>query len=511
MSLRKKTFLIIGVTTISLVAILYIISKNILLDSFAKLEAQDTHKNVERALAALTDDLTKLQEVTRDWAAWDDTYAFINGDNDAYVNINIVDSAFTTLRLDLMAFVHSSGRIVYRKAFDMHQKKTIPFPEDVSKHLSGNSLLLRHSDATSSIRGIILFSENPVLIAASPILTSEEKGPVRGTLIFGRYLNKAEIKRLAENTYLSLAVHRLDDSEISHDLIKARELLSKGSQIHIEPLSEESITGYTLLNDIYGQPALILSVNMPRNIYQQGRTTVQYLLLSLLVVGLLFGTLTLLILEKYVLPKLALISQSIKNIGITGDLSTRVAMTGGDELSHLAEEINEMLQKLERTEKTLMAFSHHDELTGLYNRRGFFPLSEQQVKLSNRTKKGILLIFADLDDLKKINDEFGHIEGDQALIDTAAILKSTFRDSEIIARIGGDEFVILAINTDNNAAGKIHLQLKENIDSFNKKGVRNYKLTLSIGIANYDPGNPCSIDELLARADALMYKQKKVK
>jgi len=161
-------------------------------------------------------------------------------------------------------------------------------------------------------------------------------------------------------------------------------------------------------------------------------------------------------------------------------------------------------------EEALLALSLIDELTGLYNRRRFFVLTDQYLKLSVRTKKRLLLLFIDMDNLKWINDHHGHNEGDQALIDLANILKKTFRESDIIARIGGDEFVVLSESTDEN--GEIVLtRLYENIKDHNAKGSRCYTLSISVGTTQFDPKYPISIDELLSKADALMYAQKRKK
>lgn len=164
-----------------------------------------------------------------------------------------------------------------------------------------------------------------------------------------------------------------------------------------------------------------------------------------------------------------------------------------------------------RSEEALRKLSLADELTGLYNRRGFFTLAEQQLKIANRMKKKILLLFADLDDLKWINDNLGHNEGDFALIEIANILKKTFRESDLIARIGGDEFAVLAVETEKTNADIITARLLDSLRNYNAGRKLAYNLSVSIGISRYDPRYPCSIDELLARADKLMYKYKKKK
>jgi diguanylate cyclase (GGDEF)-like protein len=157
-------------------------------------------------------------------------------------------------------------------------------------------------------------------------------------------------------------------------------------------------------------------------------------------------------------------------------------------------------------EETLLALSLTDELTGLCNRRRFFILTEQYLKVAVRTKKRPLLLFIDMDNLKLINDHYGHNEGDQALIDLANTLKKTFRESDIIARIGGDEFVVLLESADENSETLI-TRLHENLKDYNAQRSQRI-LSISLGTAQFDPESPISIDELLSKADALMYVHK---
>jgi len=163
-----------------------------------------------------------------------------------------------------------------------------------------------------------------------------------------------------------------------------------------------------------------------------------------------------------------------------------------------------------RAEETLLVISLTDELTGLYNRRRFFVLTEQYLKVAIRTKRRLLLLFIDMDELKWINDHHGHNEGDQALIDLSKILKQTFRESDIIARMGGDEFVVLFVSADENSE-RLLTRLDENLKGHNDQRSRPYPLSISVGIAQFDPEHPISIDELLAKADSSMYTQKRKK
>jgi two-component system NtrC family sensor kinase len=166
--------------------------------------------------------------------------------------------------------------------------------------------------------------------------------------------------------------------------------LSDEEPMVVRPLSEESIAGYALLEDIYGTPGLVLRVDMPREIHRQGKASVSFFLLSLLAVGLAFGLVSLWHLEKYVLSRLTRLSRSVSDIGTRGDLSARVAVAGADELSSLAEAINGMLEKLERSEKALKGYSERleemvkqrtDELQKAYD-----DLRDSQAKLIQSEK-----------------------------------------------------------------------------------------------------------------------------
>ena len=164
-----------------------------------------------------------------------------------------------------------------------------------------------------------------------------------------------------------------------------------------------------------------------------------------------------------------------------------------------------------RMEEEIFTLSITDQLTGLYNRRGFLSLTGHLLKLSERNKSELLLFFADLDLLKYINDTLGHEEGDKALIEAANIFKENFRTSDVIARLGGDEFAVLAIGINRTSPEVFTARLQQLIDIRNNQENRKYKLSISIGCAYYDPESPCSIDDLIARADKLMYEQKQNK
>jgi two-component system cell cycle response regulator len=190
-----------------------------------------------------------------------------------------------------------------------------------------------------------------------------------------------------------------------------------------------------------------------------------------------------------------------------------------DELSSFNERLEDLVEERtaallaeiaerEHLQMELHALSLQDELTGLHNRRGFMTLAEQHWRLALRTRQEFTLLYMDMDDLKRINDTFGHAQGDQALRDVARILEQTFRDSDILARMGGDEFTVLFTDCDLASARAAINRLYENLLQINANASRLYNLSLSVGMAHFNASNQASINDLLEQADAEMYVHK---
>lgn len=189
------------------------------------------------------------------------------------------------------------------------------------------------------------------------------------------------------------------------------------------------------------------------------------------------------------------------------ELGLRVVRRGGEpsEVVGIGRDITLRKQKGEQ----LRSLSLEDDLTGLYNRRGFMTLAERHLKLAMRKKCGVFLLLCDLDGLKQINDTWGHLEGDHALADTAEILRHTFRSADIIARLGGDEFTVFPLEASDASADSLMTRLTANIDAFNAEGRRPFRLAMSVGIARFEPGSAWRIQDLLDEADRHLYDVKR--
>jgi len=164
-----------------------------------------------------------------------------------------------------------------------------------------------------------------------------------------------------------------------------------------------------------------------------------------------------------------------------------------------------------RMEEELKRLAHYDTLTGAYNRGYGLELLQRQLKLSKRDKSPLLLAYSDLDNLKDINDEFGHEEGDRVMVQVAKLFKSILREVDIIIRMGGDEFLIIFLDSSLNEVPIIRKRLSKELNRVNQISNKPYKIEFSTGFSNYDPVNPQLMDELIRIADQKMYEEKKRK
>jgi sensor domain CHASE-containing protein len=350
MTLRNKTLGIIGIMLIALVGALFATSVSVFLKGFLQVEQDDTHKNILRAVAAYDAELANLSFTTLDWASWDDTYAFIEDENATYRTRNINDEGLARLGLNVLIYINASGRMVFGASYDPTAARSGPIPEGLRSYLAPGALLLQHPEPDEARTGVLLLPQGPLLVASRPILPSLGEGASRGTLLMGRYLNAQRILQLESQTQADLEFQRLDVPSLADDFKIARAKLLTGAPSLIRPLSGATIAGYSLLRDVNDQPALLLRVSLPRDIYRQGVSTTRYQLTWLLFAALLLGGGALLALERMVIAPLRRLEIEAASIRGTHDIKARVSVSGNDEISGVATEINRMLDESEQTE-----------------------------------------------------------------------------------------------------------------------------------------------------------------
>jgi len=357
MTLKVKTLAIVAATFVCLAVGTLTGAWFFLYKNLTDTEAQLTRQDVLRGLIILQNELSLLATVTGDYAGWDDTYAFVRDGNQAYIEANLVESTFAKQRLNMLLIINAEGKIIYGTGFDLGTNRITPLSHAVRQYLHPGCPFLTHADTESVLTGLLALPEGPMMFSSRPILTSNYRGPIRGTMIMGRYLDAVESDRLAELTRLELRFLPLAPQMYSRHKDKVVRFAISETKINLEPLSTDVIQGSAVLHDIFGRPVLKLVVKQPRVLFKQGLNSLTFLVLCGVLTTFAFGGIVFLLLEKLVLRRLHRMSDEVDHIGMSGESLHRISISGRDELTKLAENINRMIETIEASREEIRAES----------------------------------------------------------------------------------------------------------------------------------------------------------
>lgn len=354
LSLRVKTLVIICATFIILISILAFFSQWIVLGSFGNLEYNDAVKNAERAENALQGDIAKLDSIAYAWGTSPETLRYISTRDPNFIGENFPDEKLSGSNINILIITDKNGVIIDHKYVSPEYGHQMPTPKSLLSQLSANPVLVNHDSADSKLSGIVLLNSGPMMIASRPLVDPADQSIV-GSLIVGRYLDDAEIRDLSDRTQLALTIRELPSgNRETSSGGSSRNISAAGSgAIEVTSRSDTSLIASTTISDIFGQPVLLLSVDLPRDIYQQGRASMQYVLVALIVIGLVFTFVMILILERTILLRLATLTRRIRSIGSGESARSRIDIEGNDEISQVAVSVNGMLDSLAKSEGLL--------------------------------------------------------------------------------------------------------------------------------------------------------------
>jgi len=267
---------------------------------FTELERKFLQKNIASAQDVIESRLNQLVVATSDWSVWDDLYAYIDDKNEAFLKSNINSITLETLGINAIIFIDSRGEFVYTihsKGINPGKNEKFLLPNGLDQHLTKEGRFLTHADTRSSAKGIVILPTGPMMLASRPIVKSDGTGPVRGTVVFARYLNTAELKDLGDIVKAELEIYRVDDPFLPKGFSEAQEALFQGDEF-VETPDDDTICGYSFLRNVAEKHHLILKVAIPREISMFGRRALKYFIWALLFVGFIFGLSVYLPLER---------------------------------------------------------------------------------------------------------------------------------------------------------------------------------------------------------------------
>jgi PAS domain S-box-containing protein len=350
MNLRQKSLFVLFAVFIFVIAVIILVSSVIFLGSYEKLESDHMQETMVLVTNNVNSEIANLHVLVTDWAPWDDTYLFVQGQKSDYIELNLIDETYSSLRLNFIIITDGQGNIVYGKGFDSQKNVMTLVPDSLVKELGDINSPLRNIDTKDKISGFLNLPDGPVLITAHPVLHSDFTGPPMGMMIMGRYLDEAEINRLSLQTLPSLRITPLASSQISPG---DRPVESRDNYIRV--INDTTIVGEEILQDINGNDAFLLQVQMPRDIYQQGRSTIILYVLMQIVVGTILCVLIILLLDRMVFLRLSAMSAAVDDISKHSCPSDRIGeISGDDELARLGEAINRMLDQIQKANSSLV-------------------------------------------------------------------------------------------------------------------------------------------------------------
>ncbi len=547
MSLKSKVILILLSVFILYGTVDYGIQVFLILPSFMELERYEAQQNLDRAVSAIQREIEYLDFFCNDWAAWDDTYEFADSLSINYIESNLLLSTFVKSSINLIYFYDTQGKPIWGKVYDLDTKETLHLPIFLEPGLpKRHSLIPRQSEqiplAETRVSGILMTEQGPMLISSHPILTSNNEGPIQGTLMMGRFLNQSLIASLVNQTRVDFEVI-LNPADLLPELKGEllTNLLTKESPYQIKEQDDNRLLIYTHFTDINGHLAFLIRVKIPRKIVERGFVTIRYALISILVSGLIVLIVMMLLLQKTILSPLLRLTSHVLSVRTHTDFSMRLALERRDEIGTLAREFDRMLEKIEQqtmalevvneqlrdditkrqqAEKALQKANHElqrlvtlDGLTQIPNRRRFEEHINQEWKRARRDKKPISLIMCDVDYFKLYNDTYGHQLGDDCLRAIAkTICQNVKRPSDLAARYGGEEFVVILPETDSNGAVHVAQRIRfqvEQLQMEHKNSLAHQYVTLSLGISTLIPSPNLPRERLIALADKALYEAKK--
>ncbi|MEA3143219.1 MAG: hypothetical protein QOG31_543 [Thermoplasmata archaeon] len=346
LNLYWKTFLLLFTTLVVVLVGSLLVANSVVVGSFRTLERESIAQDVERADLALREDLRVLDLAAKDWAQWDDAYAFVQGRDPGFAASNLLPASFSTQDLNLVLFLDATGGVVYGTGFDPATLALQPLPAPFG-NLPPEHPLLHPVDPVHSVAGLLSVEGRPMEVTAWPILTGHQAGPPAGTLVWGRWLDAGVGERLAGRTRLDLQVRPWPTVLPQADGQPSTRLVGDGATTILE-MSPTSVLALERRDGLDGQPALLLQVQLPRPIYGEGVRTLAYLLASGILGGGALLTAVVVALDRAVLSPVRRLTGQVVESRSSGSLSARVEVHSGDEIGRLSGEFNRLMERLER-------------------------------------------------------------------------------------------------------------------------------------------------------------------
>ncbi len=544
MNLRTRLLLRLLPVIVILGAALYAYSKEVLKNDAYQINAEHARQEMNGVGQMIGYELDNLAGIAREWAARDSTLSFVRNENGDFIGGNLGAVTLHDINVNLFLLLRPDGSVIHAAHYE-NRRAPAGSPlllaegmQDLLRQAFMTQLLgrLAHADsdgaryataggesqgsarkspATSGggdlffnagapaagyigASGLVNFNNHIMLIAAAPVLQAGDGGAA--LLLMGRYLDPGVLSKITKVSNLTVSIAPLAEG-LEHGL-------SPLDRIAVNPLNPKTLAAYLRLDNVEGRPIGALRATGER--WKVGGLRSRYYLLGsqlvafLTLIGVVFW-----LLNHLMLRRLTVYDHVIDQIRKTDDMrNLRVPLEGRDELDRLGATVNEMLDTLANSHQRLYHDAYHDVLTGLPNRRLFIDRLDKIIQDSQHRLLRLGVVLIDLDGFKQINDTHGHDHGDELLRAVARRLEHCVRQTDTVARFGGDEFVVLLYKVDEDQAVEwITRKIISTLGQPYNIQDKTVTVSASAGVALY-PYNGGTAEKLIKTADVLMYHAK---
>jgi len=334
------------------------VQRYVIFPGFLSLERDEAITNVKRIEKAFKNEIHRLDSICWDWSAWNDSYQFMESRSAEYIETNLIPGTFAVNNINTIYFINTKEKIIWYKTYDSKYKKIIQltdFPKDtfppnhpLISYLSKNIPVTK-----MGVAGIYITKNGPMFISSRPITKSNDEGPLRGSLIFGRFLNDEFVKTLVDQTKINFQAFPIHAGSLSKPLKDIPNRITDESRYLIDSSTNDSINAYTTLPDIIGNAAILIKSQTPKKISEQGYVTVSYAMYLILSIGIGVLIVISLLLHSSILGPITELKNHVMLIRKTGDISASLSSQRRDEIGILAIEFDRMLEQLQKFQTKL--------------------------------------------------------------------------------------------------------------------------------------------------------------
>lgn len=477
-----------------------------ILQSYGDIEEEGLELNRRRVLNALDLEIERLDEVTRGWARSGlMNFLVTTGSPAATVyRDTVVNSVSGSFNIRELAIIDRDRQLIVARETDpANESLDMPLPAD-SPFIKAvvKSTVPIHEDPSGFKRGLMLIDDTIHLISSHPNL---DYAGALGTssLIAAVHYNEAAVNNLEKIVEQEIEIVPLSEfaAESSNQII-LDEIQNGSRKALFQPVSDSLVEIYTLLNDYAGEPAFVMRVSANRDFYGEASRTLMFSGIGGGLVFLLLVGWFLLFLDKSVLRRLEHLSRAVGGFGDSG-LQQRLPALSNDEIGEFGRAFNNMLDSLQDSQHALVHQATHDGLTGLINRHQFEIELDAAIAAVRKGHHAHYLLFIDLDRFKIVNDSCGHMAGDKVLIEIAALMRAQLRSTDILGRIGGDEFGVILLDCDPVVARELAGNLREAVAGFRyQSGNRQFTFGACVGLVDLNAPDTSSRATALTIADS---------